>query len=498
MSQNSIHINHLLKDKKFLQLLQKYNIGLEKETLRISKTGKLSNKPHPEKLGKTLTHKNITTDFSESQLEIITDVFTDINNLYQELTDLHTYIYHNIDSEILWTSSMPCKLNNDNDIPIAHFGTSTTGQFKHIYRQGLKNRYGAKMQTISGIHFNFSFSDQLINYIFTKNNSSDNLQNFRSKLYLHVSRNLLRLTPFLTYFFGASPKADSSYLQSSTQIKYATSLRMSNLGYVNPTRCRYNISYNSLAEYIKNLEHALNTNCPTFKILGIKNKNQYKQLNTNILQIEAEEYGLVRPKANTNHKYRTLENIKKNGFSYVEFRGIDINPFNKIGIEKDDLYFLHIIFIYALLQDSPEISDTELKQIKLDRLDIALKGRQINISSNSFTEKSNKIIDELNKLLIIFDDTTIKQQYQDIINHKRQMINNVTLTTSAKCNTTNKSYLDNILDISNQHAKYFHNIKLSTEKQKLYNELSNQSIIKQQKLKTDKIPIDIFIKEYFK
>ncbi|MBO1997005.1 hypothetical protein J4714_14335 [Staphylococcus epidermidis] len=45
--------------------------GIEKE-LRALPTGSLALTPHPAELGSALTHPHITTDYSESQLELIT------------------------------------------------------------------------------------------------------------------------------------------------------------------------------------------------------------------------------------------------------------------------------------------------------------------------------------------------------------------------------------------------------------------------------------------
>ena len=46
--------------------------GIEKESLRVLPGGALALTPHPAALGSALSHGRITTDFSESQLELIT------------------------------------------------------------------------------------------------------------------------------------------------------------------------------------------------------------------------------------------------------------------------------------------------------------------------------------------------------------------------------------------------------------------------------------------
>ena len=129
--------------------------GIEKESLRVSTSGQLSQLSHPEPLGSALTHGNITTDLSESQLELITDTHNRVDTCLSQLREIHQFVSRNISSELLWCSSMQCMLPQDKDIPIAQFGTSNIATAKTVYRRGLEVRYGAKMQTISGIHYNF-------------------------------------------------------------------------------------------------------------------------------------------------------------------------------------------------------------------------------------------------------------------------------------------------------------------------------------------------------
>jgi glutamate--cysteine ligase len=130
--------------------------GIEKESLRTQPDGSLALTPHPAALGSPLTHPNITTDFSESQLELITGVHAQAADCLQELQHIHQAVYRAIGDEMLWVGSMPCLLPADDAIPIGRYGTSNIGRAKTVYRTGLSHRYGRRMQTISGIHYNWS------------------------------------------------------------------------------------------------------------------------------------------------------------------------------------------------------------------------------------------------------------------------------------------------------------------------------------------------------
>src|SRR6187431_562001 len=168
--------------------------GIEKESLRALPTGTLALTPHPLALGSALTHPHITTDFSESQLELITGVHPDADGCLEELTAIHQAVIRALGDELLWASSMPCNLPADEAIPIGRYGTSNVGRAKSVYRMGLSYRYGRRMQTISGIHYNWS------------------MPGVGNEGYFALIRNFRRYSFLLLYLFGASPAVCSSFV----------------------------------------------------------------------------------------------------------------------------------------------------------------------------------------------------------------------------------------------------------------------------------------------
>src|SRR6185369_10715457 len=133
--------------------------GIEKESLRVTPEGSLAETPHPQALGSALTHPHITTDYSEAQLELITGVHATPESCLEELLQIHQFTYRALGDEMLWVSSMPCYLPADENIPIARYGSSNVGRAKSVYRMCLAHRYARRMQTISGIHYNWSLPD---------------------------------------------------------------------------------------------------------------------------------------------------------------------------------------------------------------------------------------------------------------------------------------------------------------------------------------------------
>ncbi|MEO5659332.1 MAG: glutamate--cysteine ligase, partial [Polaromonas sp.] len=179
------------------QQLKGMRRGIEKESLRSQTSGALAMTPHPAALGSALTHPSITTDFSESQVELVTSAHVSPEAALGQLTQLHQFTYRALQEngdEMLWVSSMPCGLPTDETIPIAHFGSSNVGRAKSVYRMGLSHRYGRRMQTISGIHYNWS------------------LPGVTSEQYFALIRNFRRHAFLLLYLFGASPAVCSTFV----------------------------------------------------------------------------------------------------------------------------------------------------------------------------------------------------------------------------------------------------------------------------------------------
>ncbi len=281
--------------------------GVEKESLRVSRDGKIAQTPHPAVLGSALTNPHITTDYSEALLELITPPFTEIDETLKFLSQVHQFIYGKLDDEMLWATSMPCLLEGESSIPIASYGTSNVGKMKHVYRRGLEYRYGRTMQAIAGVHFNYSLPERFWPVFQDMENNSKALKDFVSDCYFGLIRNFQRQGWLIPYLFGASPAVCRSFFNeppsgfdefgAGTYYQpYATSLRMSDIGYKNKAQADLGISYNNLEDYVRGLTQAIETPDPEYARVGVVVNGEYRQLNANILQIENEYYSFVRPK----------------------------------------------------------------------------------------------------------------------------------------------------------------------------------------------------------
>src|SRR5699024_6366416 len=331
--------------------LAKMRRGLEKESLRITDRGYLAQTPHPKALGSALTHPYITSDYSEALLEFVTPPTESLSDPLSILEELHRYTYEHIGDELLWVNSMPCIMTDDDGIPLAEYGSSNSGRMKTVYRMGLGNRYGRRMQTIAGIHYNVSYAQDFWQQHQIAEGDTDDLQRFISRRYFDLTRNFQRYSWLINYLFGASPAVCATFLdgrnhelinlsRGTLYQPYATSLRMSDIGYQNNAQSALSISYNNLNDYVRDLTKAINTPEPMYEEIGVVVDGEYRQLNANILQIENEYYSSVRPKQTARSGERPTQALERRGVEYVEIRTIDLNPFEPLGLNEEQMRFL--------------------------------------------------------------------------------------------------------------------------------------------------------------
>ncbi len=361
--------------------------GVERETLRYKGDWELATTPHPKALGSALTHQWITTDYSESLLEFITPVSNDVNELLDQLTDIHHYTQAQLDGEKMWPMSMPCFVGNEQEINLAQYGSSNSGRMKTLYREGLRNRYGSLMQIISGVHFNFSFPQQFWDSLYGEQDQAARSKT-QSEAYFGVIRNYYRFGWLIPFLFGASPALCSSFLHNrETDMKfesiggthylpYATSLRMSDLGYTNSEQSSLKIGFNSLEQYLDGLNSAIRAPSSKFEKIGVKVDGEYKQLNSNVLQIENELYAPIRPKRVAQSGEKPSEALTRGGVEYIEVRALDVNPFSSIGVKKEQILFLDVFLTWCALSDSASMDDCELQCWSHNWNQVIEKGRQ--------------------------------------------------------------------------------------------------------------------------
>ncbi len=511
-----------LLDKGQAHLLRTGLKGIEKESLRVSKRGCISQTDHPVALGSALTHPHITTDYSEALLEFITPPCADIHDTLAFMDDIHQFVYAHLEEEMLLASSMPCGIDGDDSIRIAQYGGSNIGQMKHIYRRGLWHRYGRTMQAIAGVHFNYSVPMELWTVLHQMQDSSLNLKDFIAERYFALIRNFQRQGWLILYLFGASPAICKQFFSSRPQLMaqfaqfdhgtlyhpYATSLRMSDIGYKSNNQASLAISYNNLTDYVDSLTAAISTPYPEYEKIGVKIGNQYQQLNSNILQIENEFYSTVRPKQITESGERPTLALKRRGVEYIEIRSLDLDVFNPLGIAEHTARFVEAFLLSCLFQDSPLQGKHEQHINNQNQLLTANFGRRANLQLNnhsdftSLTQWAMQILDTMQPICVALDIDDAQQPYQRALDQQRLAVENPDLTPSARILAQMREHQQCFkqfgISASAVHEAYFKQRQLSGEQWQKLTDMARLSHQQQQTIEAnDTLSLDDFLARYF-
>jgi len=480
--------------------------GIEKESLRVRPDGALSSLPHPVALGSALTHPHITTDFSESQLELITGPHQGVDACLEELSEIHKVVYRaiggNAGDEILWAASMPCGLPGDDAIPLGRYGTSNVGRAKTVYRMGLSHRYGRRMQAISGIHYNFS------------------VPGTTSEQYFALIRNFRRRSWLLLYLFGASPAVCASFVAGrkhelqelapgTMYAPHGTSLRMGRLGYQSEAQASLAVSYNSLKSYTASLYDALTKPYGPYEKIGILKNGEYLQLNTTLLQIENEFYGTIRPKRRIWRGERPLHALRERGVEYVEVRLMDLDPFIAIGIGAGTMRFLDVFLLHCLLDESPDDTPEEIAANGRNQQAVALHGRkpglilEIGKKQTPLAERAGQLLDACQPIAAALDAAHGGgTAYRDALKGAAALVANADATPSARvlqamARNHGNSYVRFVLAESLLHAGSLRGLPPGPGVQKRFEHLAEESLEEQRRIEAgDKVDFETFRQQY--
>ena len=524
MSRDSHTVEHLLTrlcDQGEPRSLLRGRVGLEKESLRVAKSGGLAQTPHPAGLGSALTHPWITTDYSEALLELVTPPFASHGQALDFLRDLHIYVYRQLDDEILWSTSMPCVLAGGKNIPVARYGSSNPGRMKTIYRVGLGYRYGRVMQVIAGVHYNFSFAHEFWPMYQQLLGVTGEPREFRDAGYMGLVRNLQRYGWLIPFLFGASPAVCKSFFlgkeprlevfdETTFYEPWATSLRMGDIGYQNRREEGMGIkaNYDSLQDYVASLSAATQTSALLWEELGVKVNGEYRQLNSNILQIENEYYSSVRPKQIVQGMETPSMALTREGISYVELRSLDVNAYHPLGVDEQQLCFLQTFMSWCLLQDSPYISLPERREIDLNILKVAHEGRRPGLElardgrAVLLSGWGGELLESMQPVAEVLDQQAGHTDYQLALNEQIEKMRDPERTPSgimlAEMRENGEGFYQFARRLSQMQLKYFSKLELPEDTLQQLDEITLESLVRQKAIEeADDMDLDSFLEDYF-
>ncbi|MFP3797406.1 glutamate--cysteine ligase [Paraburkholderia sp. SIMBA_027] len=496
--------------------------GIEKESLRVTRDGHLATTPHAAALGSALTHPSLTTDYSEALIEIITPAEHDASITLDKLDELHRFVYAVLarDGEMLWNESMPGLLPaSDEGIPIARYGNSNIGRLKYVYRMGLALRYGRTMQCIAGIHYNYSLSEDVWHALHAHDQSTASQTDYQSERYLALIRNFRRTSWLLMYLFGASPALDARFLRGRAHtldsfdadtlyLPYATSLRMSDLGYSNTTgQSALHADYDTLPGYLEALAQAVSQPYPPYEAIGTHRDGEWVQINTNVLQIENEFYSTIRPKRVTYPGERPLHALAARGVQYVEVRCMDIDPFEPTGISLEAARFLDAYLLACALDESAKLPEADYAEANENFGIVTKEGRKPGLELTrdgqrvAMQDWAAELFAKIEQAAALLDAAKGGDEHARSLAAQRAKFADASLTPSARVLQTmreqQQSFLQFALAQSERHAAHFLSRPLDAQVTAQFEALARESLDQQAKLEREEIgSFDAFVAAY--
>ncbi|MBQ5562631.1 MAG: hypothetical protein IIT39_04525 [Clostridia bacterium] len=359
-------------NKNINKYINEAEFGIERESLRVSADGSLAQTPHPFE-----SHKNIDRDFCENQIEFISDVFNKPEQVNEQLWELQRLVNGKLkeNGEFLWSFSNPPRISGENEIPVAEYTGSLRN--KSVYRRYLAKKYGKIKMLFSGIHLNFSFTQELIKTVFEQSEYND-FNDFKNDLYLKLAARLTEYAWLVVYLTAASPVSDDTV---GTESNIYSSIRCSERGYWNyftPI-----LDYSNLQRYTGSIQ---------------------KYIDDGNLRSVSELYYPVRIKP---RGANSLEALAKNGINHIELRVIDVNPLTSTGIFTEDIKFIHLLMLYLVSLPEHEFTGTEQIKAINDIKAAAVFG------NNDIKHRAEKVLGDIKSFVLKYFP-----QYSDVIEYQ--------------------------------------------------------------------------------
>lgn len=389
-----------------------YMVGIEREGLRVSGNGKLSKNLHPEEFGEKLENFHIKTDFCEAQPELVTNPNYDVLKTYEELEKLTNTLHESISEkgELYWCQSMPCILPKEENIKTAIHNGDFAEPLRE-YLEKLREKYGAKPQLLSGVHYNFSFTDTFFENLRRELGYFHDLQTLKNEYYMKIIKNYIKYSWFIILLTGASPAVHKSFdnkLDSLEKIgdcyvgENAVSLRMSKMGYHN--KVNINIDYTSVETYTKSLKKAVKKG----KLIDA-----------------GELFAPIKPKVK--RFTDPIKGLKNDGILYLELRNIDINVFDKCGISKEDMEFIPLFIMFLMMLGEAECKNWQ-EEARKNAFTAAETGRDRNftithhgVDFKAYAHIKNLLVylKSINKMLEICSEKTMNSIEERLMNPEK-------------------------------------------------------------------------------
>jgi glutamate--cysteine ligase len=189
-------------------------------------------------------------------------------------------------------------------------------------------------------------------------------------------RNFVRHQYVFNALAGVSPPGDAAFwndllAHTRTDLRadamrchdHISSVRLSPLGYaLAPDVARQiGVSFASLAEYRAKIAAAIQPPSPAAAPLLAHEREFYSPVRPKPAPADATGHG--GPSSMRGERFALLDALERDGVGYLEFRVMDLDPFEPLGVSRDALQLFHALILACLFLPSPPILAGERERI---------------------------------------------------------------------------------------------------------------------------------------
>jgi glutamate--cysteine ligase len=268
------------------------------------------------------------------------------------------------------------------------------------------------------------------------------------------------------------------------------------------------VSYNNLRDYTASLYEALTVPYAPYEKIGLREDDDYRQLNTTLLQIENEFYSSIRPKRRIKRGERPLHALRERGVEYVEVRCMDLDPFEPVGISAQTMNFLDVFLMHCLLSDSPPDTPAEIGALARNQQRVAARGRESGLMLErtggevSLADWGAQILRECEAIAEALDAQAGGNQHREAVLRAWKVLDNPDTAPSARvlaamAGDFDSSYIAFTRAQSQQTKAGLLALPYSDQLHNRFTRMAQESIDEQRRIEAaDTLPFELYRQQY--
>ncbi|MFB3076805.1 MAG: glutamate--cysteine ligase, partial [Lysobacterales bacterium] len=189
-------------------------------------------------------------------------------------------------------------------------------------------------------------------------------------------------------------------------------------------------------------------------------------------------------------------------------RSVDVNPFQPLGIDAEQIRFLDIFLLYCLLQESQDCNDAERERMAENSSRVVNRGREPGLKLQtaqgevSLQTAATALLEEMQPLAALLDRANTGNLHQASHRHQMAKISQPELTPSALILKQMKEqglpFFRLAMSYSQRWAEQYREQPLSEERAAQFSSASSESLRQQAAIEAaDIVSFETYLQRYY-